>query len=336
MENMMAPRRPAGSQFAALLTAHPRETAVALVLTGLLLILGIAAPGFFSGANLRDLLLTNVPVLIASIGMTAVIVARQIDISIGSLFACGTVLTGLLAKSGLPLPAVALLVIIFGGLLGAVNGGLVAYGRIPAIVVTLAGMIILRDLLKWLTDGAWVQGLPSDFQWFGLGQAAGQVAIVAITFTVWLIGLWGLSNLAVGRAVYAVGSDAEAARLVGLDPRLITLLVFVFAGSLTSLASLLNSLRFAELQSNAGVGLELRTIAAVVVGGTAVSGGRGTLIGSLLGVALLGVIGTALIYLGIDPSWERAIQGAIILAAISTDLLIERTRVNAGIKTIPD
>lgn len=332
----MAPRRPAGSQFAALLTAHPRETAVALVLTGLLLILGIAAPGFFSGANLRDLLLTNVPVLIASIGMTAVIVARQIDISIGSLFACGTVLTGLLAKSGLPLPAVALLVIIFGGLLGAVNGGLVAYGRIPAIVVTLAGMIILRDLLKWLTDGAWVQGLPSDFQWFGLGQAAGQVAIVAITFTVWLIGLWGLSNLAVGRAVYAVGSDAEAARLVGLDPRLITLLVFVFAGSLTSLASLLNSLRFAELQSNAGVGLELRTIAAVVVGGTAVSGGRGTLIGSLLGVALLGVIGTALIYLGIDPSWERAIQGAIILAAISTDLLIERTRVNAGIKTIPD
>ncbi|NDD64426.1 MAG: ABC transporter permease [Acidobacteria bacterium] len=332
----MAPRRPAGSQFAALLTAHPRETAVALVLTGLLLILGIAAPGFFSGANLRDLLLTNVPVLIASIGMTAVIVARQIDISIGSLFACGTVLTGLLAKSGLPLPAVALLVIIFGGLLGAVNGGLVAYGRIPAIVVTLAGMIILRDLLKWLTDGAWVQGLPSDFQWFGLGQAAGQVAIVAITLTVWLIGLWGLSNLAVGRAVYAVGSDAEAARLVGLDPRLITLLVFVFAGSLTSLASLLNSLRFAELQSNAGVGLELRTIAAVVVGGTAVSGGRGTLIGSLLGVALLGVIGTALIYLGIDPSWERAIQGAIILAAISTDLLIERTRVNAGTKTIPD
>ena len=332
----MVPRPYGGSQLATLFRQHPRETAVALVLSGLLLILAVVAPGFFSRANLRDLILTNVSVLIASIGMTAVILARQIDISVGSLFACGTVVTGLLAKAALPLPAIFLIVIIFGALLGAINGGLVAYGRIPSIVVTLAVMIILRDSLKWLTDGAWVQGLPNDFQWFGLSQTGGQLLILGITLAVWLVGVWGLSNLAAGRAIYAVGSDAEAARLVGLDPRLVTLLVFVLAGSLTGLASLLNSLRFAELQSNAGVGLELRTIAAVVVGGTAVSGGRGTLTGSLLGVALLGVIGTALIYLGIDPSWEKAIQGGIILAAISTDLLIERTRANAGIKTIPD
>ncbi|MFZ4985996.1 MAG: ABC transporter permease [Blastocatellia bacterium] len=323
-----------GSRMATVLGEHPRESAVALVLTSLLLIIGVAAPGFFSGANLRDLVLINLPVLIVSIGMTGVIVARQIDISLGSVFACGTVVTGLLAKADLPLPLIAPLVILLGALIGIVNGGLVAYGRIPSIVVTLAQMIILRDTLKWLTDGAWVQGLPADFQWLGLGQTVGQLTILLTTVATWLICAWGLKRLALGRAIYAVGSDPEAARLAGLDPRLITLLVFTFAGGLTGLASLLNSLRFAELQSNAGTGLELKAIAAVVVGGVAVSGGHGTLTGSLLGVVLLGTIGTALTFLGIDPAWEKAIQGAIILAAVTADLMIERGRSRARISEI--
>jgi rhamnose transport system permease protein len=309
-----------------LLASHPRETAVLLVLGSLLLTLGVAAPGFFTAGNLRDILLINLPVLITSIGMTMIIVTRQIDVSIGAQFACCTVATGVLSKLGLPLPAFGLLVILLGVAIGALIGGMVAYGRVPSIVVTLAMMIILRDSLTWLTEGAWVQGLPRHFQWLGLGQVVGQATIITVVLLIWLVFNWGLANLAAGRAIYAVGADAEAARLAGLPSRLITFAVFAVAGGLTGLASLCNSLRFAELQSNAGVGLEMKTIAAVVVGGAAVSGGRGTLAGSLAGVALLGTIGTALTFLGVDPSWEKAIQGMIILAAISADLLLDQSR----------
>lgn len=307
-----------------LLASHARETAVLLVLGVLLITLGLAAPGFFTAGNLRDILLINLPVLVTSIGMTMIIISRQIDVSIGAQFACCTVATGLLSKTGLPLPVFGTLVILLGLSLGALNGALIAFGRIPSIVVTLAMMIILRDTLTWLTEGAWVQGLPADFQWLGIGQGPGQAAILCLITMVWLAFHWGLSNLAAGRAIYAVGADAEAARLAGLPPQRITFAVFAMAGGLTALASLCNSLRFAELQSNAGTGLEMKTIAAVVVGGTAVSGGRGTLVGTLCGVALLGTIGTALTFLGVDPSWEKAIQGVIILAAVSADLLIER------------
>lgn len=306
-----------------------REVAVLVVMAMLLAVLAVTAPGFFAPGNLRDIALSNLPVVITSIGMTMIIVARQIDVAIGSQFAVCTVVTGLLAQSGLPLLLVAGGAILLGALLGTINGGLIAYGRIPAIVVTLAVMIILRDGLKWFTDGAWIQGLPPNFQWFGLGQTRGQLLILLLTAAIWFTLRWVLDNLAVGRAVYATGTDAEAARLAGLSPQRLMMLVFTIAGGLTGLASLLNSIRFAELQSNAGLGLELKTIAAVVVGGASINGGRGTLTGSLLGVALLGAIGTALTFLGVSPSWEKAIQGVIILSAVSSDLLIERMNAHA-------
>ena len=309
-----------------------REVAVTVVLAMLLATLAAAAPGFFNPGNLRDIALTNLPVLITSIGLTLIILARQIDVAIGSQFAICTVVTGLLAQAGLPLLLVAGGVILVGMILGTINGGLIAYGRIPAIVVTLAMMIILRDGLKWFTDGAWIQGLPTNFQWFGLGQPRGQLVILLLSAAIWLSLRWMLDNLAVGRAVYAIGNDAEAARLAGISPQRLTLLVFGVAGGLTGLASLLNSIRCAELQSTAGLGLELKTIAAVVVGGTSISGGRGTLTGSLLGVALLGTIGTALTFLGVSPSWEKAIQGIIILGAVSSDLFIERMNAHARAK----
>lgn len=304
---------------------YPREFSAAVVYAGLLGALALAAPDFYSAANLRDLTLGNLPVLVTAIGMTAIIVTRQIDISIGSQFAWCTVVAGMLAKSGLPLPAVFLSVILFGVGLGMINGGLVAFGGIPSIVVTLAMMIILRDALKWWTEGEWIQGLPANFQWLGWGQSAGQISILVLALALWSTFVWGLRNVMAGRAIYAVGADAEAARLAGLSPARVVFGVFSLTGGLVGLASFLNSIRFAELQSNAGMGLELKTIAAVVVGGTAVSGGRGTLIGSLLGVALLGTIGTALTFLGISPFWEKAIQGGIILAAVSSDLLMRRS-----------
>jgi rhamnose transport system permease protein len=303
---------------------HQREWSVALAYAVLLLIVAVAAPSFYSAANLRDLILSNASVLVAAIGVTLVIIAGQIDISIGAQFAIASVAAGVLAKTGMPMPLVALAVSLLGGLLGTVNGALTAGLRIPSIVVTLATMVALRDSLRWLTEGAWVQNLPVNFQWFGLGQSGGRLLIVLSALTLWAIFGWGLRNLAAGRAVYATGSDEEAARLAGIRPRRVVFSVFALTGVLTGIAALLNSIRFMEVQGNAGLGLEMKTIAAVVVGGAAITGGRGTMSGTLIGVALLGTIGTALTFMGMNPFWEKAIQGAIILAAVVADALVGR------------
>jgi rhamnose transport system permease protein len=307
-----------------IINSFGRELSAAAAYAALLLVVGIIAPSFFSAGNLRDLMLSNAPVLIIAVGMTMVILSRQIDISVGSQFAVCSIAAGMLAKSGLPMPVVALLIVIGGGLLGSINGWLVSRLNIPAIVVTLATLVAWRDGLRWATEGAWVQDLPGNFQWFGLGQTAGQVFIVAGALIVLLAFAWILGNLPGGRAIYAVGSDTEAARLGGINPPNVTFSVFVLMGALVGLAALLNAVRFSSIPANTGIGLEMKAIAAVVVGGVAITGGRGTLIGTLIGVALLGTIGTALTFAGINPFWEKAIQGAIILAALVSDIALGR------------
>lgn len=306
------------------LTKYQRELSAAIAFAVLLLVVLLVAPGFYSFGNLRDLAVSNSAVLLVALGMTLVILLGEIDISVGSQFAVLSIAAGTLAKTGLPLPLVGLLVLLIGSLLGALNGWLVAWVRIPSIVVTLALMVIWRDALRWFTDGAWVQGLPAGFQWFGFGQGTGQALIVVSALVLAFALNWLMRNVAAGRAVYAVGSDAEAARLAGIHPQAVTFGVFALLGAFTALAALLNAIRFAEIPSNAGVGLELKAIAAVVVGGTAINGGRGTIVGTLIGVALLGTIGTALTYAGINPYWEKAIQGAIILAAVCADVIWQR------------
>jgi rhamnose transport system permease protein len=196
--------------------------------------------------------------------------------------------------------------------------------KLPSIVVTLAAMVVLRDAIRWITEGAWVQNLPVHFQWFGMGQGGGEWLIVLIAVAAGALFAWSLRFLAGGRAIYATGSDAEAARLAGIDTRSITISVFILMGALTGLAALLDSVRFSSIQANAGMGFELKVIAAVVVGGTSINGGRGSVYGTLLGVAILGTIGPALTFLGINAFWEKAIQGAIILWAVVMDAILAR------------
>jgi rhamnose transport system permease protein len=302
-----------------LLATHRRELSVAAAYGALMLALAVAAPGFYAPANLRDVLVGAAPVLVAAVGMTAVILARQIDISIGSQFAICAVVAGLLAKSGLAMPLAAAGAVVTGGILGALNGLLVAVFGLPAIVVTLATMVGLREGLRWATEGIWVRDLPPEFQWMGLGQDAGRFAIPAAALAVWGAVAWGMRHLAAGRAVYATGSDAEVARLAGVRPRRVVFGVFVAMGALTGLAALLSAIQFIDVQTSSGVGFELRVIAAVVVGGTSIAGGRGTLVGSLLGVLLLATAGPALTFLGSQAYWDRALQGLIILAAVAAD-----------------
>lgn len=305
---------------------YRREISVTLTYAAFLLLLAWLAPDFFKVDQLRAFSVSRSSVLVAAVGMTLVIVARQIDISIGSQFSVCGVVAGLLARSGLPLPLVGAGTLLTGAGLGAVNGAFVAGLGLPSIVVTLATLVILRESLRWIREGEFVRNLPPGFQWFGAGQSAGQWIVVGIALAVFLGFGWALRQLAAGRAVYATGSDPEAARLAGIQPRKVIFGVFVMMGALSGLAALLNAVRFVDVDPNAGGGLELQAIAAVVVGGAAVSGGRGTLVGSLVGVLLLGTIAPALVFLHVQPQWEKAIQGLVILLAVASDALDRRGR----------
>ena len=309
-----------------MLTHYRRELSVAIAIAALGAVLAAIAPGYFAGDNLRDLLLANAPVLVAALGATLVVLAGQIDISVGSVFAICGVMAGVLAKAGLPVGAAVLGACLIGAALGALNGALVAYARIPSIVVTLATMVALRDGLRWVTQGAWVQDLPAGFQWLGFAQATYPLLSAGLTLGLVVAMAWGLRHVAAGRAVYAAGSNREAARLAGIDTRAITCAVFTAAGALAGLAAVLNAVRFNQIPPNAGLGLEMRVIAAVVVGGTAITGGRGTVTGTVLGVILLGGLSPALTFLGVTAHWERAIQGLIILAAVAIDAVRLRHR----------
>jgi len=302
-----------------MISRYGRELSTAFALAGLLIAVAIAAPSFFQARNLEQTLVNNAAVLIVAIGMTMVILVGQIDISVGSQFAIAAVATGLIARAGAPTFVAVTCGAVAGGFMGLCNGVLVARFGIPSIVVTLATMVALRDGLRWTTQGRWVQDLPPNFQWAGLGQASGEILLLAITGILALAFAWALANLRAGRALYATGSDMEAARLAGISPPRVICWVFVLTGLLTGLAAALNAVRFREVQSSTGIGLELKTIAAVVVGGAAITGGRGTLLGTLIGVLLLGFIGPALTYAGISAYWEKAIQGFIILAAVAAD-----------------
>ena len=308
-----------------------REISLLIVIVALGLVLAAITPGYFAGANLSDLFLGNMPVLIVAIGTTLVILTGNIDISVGSVFAICGVVAGVAAKATGSVAVATLAAFAAGGALGALNGSLVAHLRMPSIVVTLASMVALRDALRWATEGAWVQNLPPGFQWFGLPQST--YPFVACALVVVLLGTitWIMSNVAIGRAVYATGSNETAARLAGLDTARVKFMVFIVAGALTGLAALLNSVRFNQIPSNAGIGLEMKVIAAAVVGGTAIRGGSGSLLGTLLGVVLLGAIGPALTFLGVSAYWERALQGAIILAAVAVDAVRERRAVHSAV-----
>jgi rhamnose transport system permease protein len=294
----------------------------ALIALGALYIcLAFAAPKFYAADNLQDLALANVAVLLVATGMTLVIVLGEIDISVGAVFAVCSIICGTFAKLGVPAILWSLVAVAAGSVLGAVNGTLVSFVKAPSIVVTLATMAAWREALRWITNGAWIEGLPNTFQWFGLGQRTGKAVIVVAALLLFGVLWWTSRNLAAVRAVYATGSDAEAARLAGLPTEQVVLWVFVVMGALTGIAALLNAVRFSDVPANSGINLELRAIAAVVVGGTPITGGRGDLVGTLIGVMLLGSIGPALIFLGVNPYWEKAIQGGIILAAVLVDAI---------------
>jgi ribose/xylose/arabinose/galactoside ABC-type transport system permease subunit len=301
-----------------------RELTILATLFLLTAVVSFVNPAFLDRQNIEDILVNSSYVAVAAVGMTLIILTANIDISFGSILAVCSIVAGLLAKSNVPIILVVAITVALGALLGGINGALTAKLKIPSIIATIGTMTILRGMILWLTKGYWVQDLPPDFRLLGTGRMFGIPIPVCAMFVVFGFFIIFLRYTQIGREIYAVGSNREAARLSGINVSRIVLLVFTLAGALIGLATMIYATRFTVIQSNAGIGFEFVVITAVVVGGTNIFGGRGTIVGTVLGVFLLGVTSTALTFLKVSPYWEQSVQGALILAAVVTDTMRHR------------
>lgn len=294
---------------------YSREWSVVVALGILLIALAIFAPHFFALQPLLSRLTSQSPVLVVTIGMTLVMVSRQIDISVGAQFGMCAVVAGLLMAKGASLFVATLGAIGAGLAMGMLNGALVAWLGLPSIVVTLATMVTWQEALRLWQQGK-LLNLPAEVQWFGMSQKTGQISLIIFSVTLLAIAAWTMRNFAAGRRVYAVGSDSEAARLAGINPGRVTFGVFSLMGALTGLAAVMSVAQSPQVQPNCGDGLEMKVIAACVVGGVAVSGGRGSLWGVFPGLLLLANVNPALTHFHVQAYWEKAIQGIVLLVAV--------------------
>src|SRR5712691_10981518 len=298
-----------------------RELTILAALALLAGYLSLTQPNFRDAFTLGTILTNAAYVGVVGIGMTMVIVAGQIDISVGSVLAVCALIAGTLARAGAPMVLVVVTSLVLGLGMGALNGALIAYLRIPSIIVTLATLTALRGAIVWWTKGYWVMPLPPAWKFLGTTHILGLPLPVWIGWAAVLAAAYVLAQTIIGREVYALGSNPQAARLAGIDTARVTFWVFALNGLLVGLATMLDVTRFSMVQTQEGLGLEFLVITAVVVGGTNIFGGSGTVAGTYLGVLLLTVTSTALTFLGISATWDQAIRGGFILVAVTADIV---------------
>jgi ribose/xylose/arabinose/galactoside ABC-type transport system permease subunit len=279
------------------------------------------APQFLSVPNLVNIALSIAITGILAVGMTAVILTGGIDLSVGSVAALAGVVAALVATTdvagSVALASAAALGV--GLAVGLFNGAMVAWFRVPPFVTTLAMLTICRGLAFVLTGGRAVGNLPEGFGLFGREHVLGVPVPVILMLLVFAAGWFVLRRMTFGRYVYAVGGNREAAFLAGVNVKGVTMLVYILNGLLVGLAGLVLASRLGAGVPNAGIQYELDVIAAVVVGGTSLNGGRGSVIATLWGAVFIGVLNNGLNLAGIDPYMQRIALGAVILLAVLAD-----------------
>jgi rhamnose transport system permease protein len=306
--------------------AVSQEWLLAFALLALLVVVGLVNPRFVAARNLQTILLGNAYVAVAAIGMSMVIVSGNIDISVGSLIGVLATVSGTLAVAGWPVVLAWLVPVVLGAAVMAAQGTLVAFLGIPSIVVTLGMLSILKGGLISATGGVWISNLPEGYhlaQWSLLGVVPVPVAAMVVLT---VAAAWWMRNTASGRSLYAVGGNAEAARLCGIGRARTVMMVFAIHGAFVGLAAVLFATQLSVIQSTVPPNLELTVITASVVGGVSILGGTGTVVGSTLAAILIAAIGSSLIFISVSPFWLRAVQGALILATVLADMWRRRRR----------
>jgi sugar transport system permease protein len=291
----------------------------------LFLVLVYTADGFMTSSNMLGILRDSATVGIAAFGVTLVIIAGEIDISIGPAVAFASVIAAKGCTTwGLPVGVALLLTVVLGTLLGAGAGALRAFFGVPSFIATLGLWSALRGLGQYITDALPVP-LPTNALFDRLaGKVIGIPTPAVIMFALFAIFTWISQRTAYGRSVFAIGGNANAARLSGIDLKRVRVLLFATTGFLASLTGILLAARLGSGNGGAAGGLEFDVIAAVVIGGTALAGGRGSMLGTLLGVIFITLIGNGLVLLGVDPFFQDVVRGVIIVVAVLINIVISR------------
>ncbi|HYI34898.1 MAG TPA: ABC transporter permease [Glaciibacter sp.] len=302
-----------------------RELPVTAALIVLVVVTYAANPLFLGPQGIKDLLLNATIIIILAVGQALVIITRNVDLSVGSMLGLVAFGTGTLFQVMPDIPIIAAFGVgmLFGAALGAVNGLLVTVAKVPALVITLGTLYIYRGL-----NNAWAGGTqyfaddrPAAFGSLSVDTVLGFPLITLIAILVVIAVALYMMGTRPGRDLYAIGSDPDAARLFGIPIGRRVFLVFLANGVLAGLAGVLYASRFNSVGANTGLGMELDVVAAAVVGGVAIFGGSGTVVGAAIGAVLLTTITSALTALRVDKFWQQAIVGVLILAAIIIDRL---------------
>jgi ribose transport system permease protein len=305
-----------------LLTEYRVEIAIFGAFLLLCLALTVLTPNFLTAGNLRNVMWQITALGIIAIGQTLVILTGGIDLSVGGITAFAGMVGGLLMISGsgenIALGVIATLVA--GLVVGTLNGVIISYGRLTAFIVTLGMLSITTSLTFVMSDASSIVGLPEAYRFWGRAEI-GSVPLYMITFIIlFVLGHILLTRTKPGRFLYAIGSNEEAARLSGVRVQAYRVVPYAITGLLCAIAALILSGRLGVIEPDTGSGMELQTIAAVVIGGTSLFGGKGSLVGTLAGVLLMGVLANGLNLLRVNSFWQGTAVGVVIILSV----LIER------------
>lgn len=301
-----------------------------LALLALIAVVSFLNPNFFTSDNLLNILRQTSVNAVIAIGMTYVILIAGIDLSVGSVLALTSAVAATLISQNCSVYWVVPLILVFGACLGLINGALVAFGKVQAFMATLIMMLLLRGITMIYMNGRPISTGFSEnadaFAWIGTGILAGVPVPVWLMFMLFIVAWYILSQTRMGRHIYALGGSEAAAALSGINIQKVKLFVFAVSGLLAALAGLIVSSRLGSAQPTAGTGYELDAIAAVVVGGTSLMGGKGRIFGTLIGALIIGFLSNALNLLNIDSYYQLVAKALVILAAVILDNFLGRQR----------
>lgn len=304
---------------------YGRQVVLAGVLLVQMFVLGRMSPSFLESQNLLDMATHMAEAGIIAVGMTFIIMTGGIDLSVGSVLAlCGITFGYLMEPLGVwPAAGVALFA---GFLAGSFNGALVALGRLPALVVTLGTMALFRGIAMVISKGQPASDFPEEFSFLGWGIVGGVPVQLWIWLALVVVGMVVVDRSRIGRYVIAVGDNVTAARYAALPERTVTLLLYSFTGLFAAMAGLILAARVSTAKADAAMGLELDVITAVVLGGTAITGGRGTVLGTFLGVLILGFLRTGLSFAEVPTIYQTMLAGGLlIVVSVINQWLLERS-----------
>ena len=304
------------------------QSLIALLL--LCLVISLLSDKFLTATNAWNVMRQISVNICISVGMTLVVLTAGIDLSVGSILALSGAITAGLLKNGIEIPSANLYIgftilgaviagILTGSFLGWFNGMAITRFKVPPFVATLAMLTIARGLTMLWTGGFPISNLGESFAWIGTGWMIGVPVPVWIAALVVALAVLITQKTRLGRYIYAIGGNENAAKLSGIQVNKVKMIVYALAGGLAAVGGVLITARLDAAQPNAGSGYELDAIAAVVIGGTSLSGGRGSILGTVLGAVIIGVLNNGLVLLNVSPFWQQVVKGLVILLAVVID-----------------